>query len=91
MWSDTIKEGVKAVGEWLSRKKQAEDPEVIRLKIIRELDSQLDNEIKKPLFEDYQKKQHRRQLFLIAGLIYMFTGVFLYFLQKAHCLFDDIS
>lgn len=42
----------------------------------------LDNEIKKPLFEDYQKKQHRRQLFLIAGLIYMFTGVFLYFLQK---------
>ena len=42
----------------------------------------LDNEIKKPLFEDYQKKQHRRQLFLTAGLTYMFVGVILYFLQK---------
>ena len=42
----------------------------------------LDNEIKKPLFEDYQKKQHRRQLFLIAGLIYMFTGVFLFFTKS---------
>lgn len=36
----------------------------------------LDNEIKRPLLEDYQKQQRRRRLLLIAGLTYMFIGFF---------------
>lgn len=42
----------------------------------------LDNEIKKPLLEDYQKKQRHRRLLLFAGLTYMLMGVTLYLFSK---------
>lgn len=42
----------------------------------------LDNEIKKPLFEDYQRKQRRHRTLLIAGLTYMVMGVVLYLFTK---------
>lgn len=42
----------------------------------------LDNEIKKPLFEDYQRQQKRYRMLLIAGLTYMFIGVFSHFFFK---------
>lgn len=42
----------------------------------------LDNEVKKSLFEDYQRKQRRSRTLLIAGLTYMVMGVFLYLLTK---------
>jgi hypothetical protein len=42
----------------------------------------LDNEIKKPLFEDYQRQQRRRRMLFIIGLTYMFMGVVCYFLFK---------
>lgn len=42
----------------------------------------LDNEIKKPLFEDYQRQQKRRRMLLVAGLTYMFIGVFSFFFFK---------
>lgn len=42
----------------------------------------LDNEIKKPLFEDYQRQQRRRRMLLVAGLTYMFMGVFCFFSFK---------
>lgn len=42
----------------------------------------LDNEIKKPLFEDYQRQQKRRRMLLVAGLTYMFMGVFCFFFFK---------
>lgn len=35
----------------------------------------LDNEIKKPLIENYQKQQKRRKKFFLYGLIYMFLGI----------------
>ena len=38
----------------------------------------LDTEIKKPLFEDYQRQQKRRKMLLSMGLTYMFFG-FLFF------------
>ena len=38
----------------------------------------LDDEIKKPLFEDYQRKQRRRRMLLMAGLAYMVIGLVLY-------------
>ena len=34
----------------------------------------LDNEIKKPLFENYQRQQRRRNMLQIAGLTYMLLG-----------------
>ena len=34
----------------------------------------LDNEIKKPLFENYQRQQRRRKMLQIAGLTYMLLG-----------------
>ena len=34
----------------------------------------LDNEIKKPLFENYQRQQRRRKMLQIAGLTYMLFG-----------------
>lgn len=34
----------------------------------------LDSEIKRPLFENYQRQQKRRRRFLLVGLIYMFLG-----------------
>lgn len=34
----------------------------------------LDSEIKKPLFEDYQRQQNRRKKFLVVGLTYMLVG-----------------
>ena len=42
----------------------------------------LDNEIKKPLFEDYQRQQKRRRMLIVAGLTYMFMGVFTFFFFK---------
>lgn len=42
----------------------------------------LDNEIKKPLFEDYQRKQRHRRILLITGLIYMFFGVVVYLFNR---------
>lgn len=42
----------------------------------------LDNEIKKPLFEDYQRQQKRRRMLIVAGLTYMFMGVFIFFFFK---------
>lgn len=42
----------------------------------------LDNEIKKPLLEDYQKKQRRRRMLLTIGLTYMLMGVTLYLWSK---------
>ena len=35
----------------------------------------LDNEIKKPLIENYQKQQKRRKMFFVYGLMYMFFGI----------------
>lgn len=42
----------------------------------------LDNEIKKPLFEDYQRQQRRRRMLLVVGLTYMFMGIVCFFLFK---------
>lgn len=42
----------------------------------------LDNEIKKPLFEDYQKQQRSRRMLLLFGLTYMFLGVIFSFIFK---------
>lgn len=38
----------------------------------------LDNEIKKPLFENYQKQQRRRRMLQIAGLFYMLLGFIIF-------------
>lgn len=38
----------------------------------------LDNEIKKPLFENYQKQQRRRRMLQIAGLTYMLLGFMMF-------------
>lgn len=38
----------------------------------------LDNEIKKPLLEDYQSQQRKRRMLLTVGLTYMFLGFFLF-------------
>ena len=35
----------------------------------------LDNEIKKPLIENYQKQQKRRKMFFVYGLAYLFFGI----------------
>lgn len=35
----------------------------------------LDNEIKKPLIENYQRQQKRRKMFFVYGLMYMFFGI----------------
>lgn len=35
----------------------------------------LDNEIKKPLIENYQKQQKRRKMFFVYGLMYMLLGI----------------
>ncbi len=35
----------------------------------------LDNEIKKPLIENYQRQQKRRKMFFVYGLMYMFLGI----------------
>lgn len=43
----------------------------------------LDNEIKKPLFNDYQRQQKRRRIFLTMGLTYIFAGFFCFFIFKA--------
>lgn len=59
----------------ISRTKSLDDLSVSEL-------LRLDNEIKKPLFEDYQKKQRLRRILLIAGLTYMVMGVVLYFFTK---------
>lgn len=59
----------------ISRTKSLDDLSVSEL-------LRLDNEIKKPLFEDYQKKQRIRRILLIAGLTYMVMGVVLYFFTK---------
>ena len=59
----------------ISRTKSLDDLSVSEL-------LRLDNEIKKPLFEDYQRKQRRRRTLLIAGLTYMVMGVVLYLFTK---------
>ena len=38
----------------------------------------LDNKIKKPLLEDYQRQQHKRRMLLAVGLTYMFLGFFIF-------------
>lgn len=42
----------------------------------------LDSEIKKPLYEDYQKQRRRRRMLLTIGLTYMFLGlgIFIFFI-----------
>ncbi len=42
----------------------------------------LDNEIKKPLFENYQKQQRRRRMLQIAGLTYMLLGFMMFAVYK---------
>lgn len=42
----------------------------------------LDNEIKKPLFEDYQRLQRRRRFFIIIGLIYMLFGCAIFIIYE---------
>lgn len=42
-----MKEFFQALGEFFGWKKQADDPEVIRLKTIRQIDDQIDGELKK--------------------------------------------
>lgn len=44
----------------------------------------LDNEIKKPLFEDYQKKQHRRQIILDSRINIYVYGRFSLFFTKSN-------
>lgn len=44
----------------------------------------LDNEVKKPLFEDYQRMQRRRRMLLTIGLIYMVMGAVLYLFAKIY-------
>lgn len=51
----------------VSRSKSVDDLSVSEL-------LRLDNEIKKPLLEDYQKQQRRRRMLLTMGLTYMFLG-----------------
>ena len=51
----------------VSRSKSVDDLSVSEL-------LRLDNEIKKPLLEDYQKQQKRRRMLLTMGLTYMFLG-----------------
>lgn len=59
----------------ISRSKPLDDLSVSEL-------LRLDSEIKKPLFEDYQRQQRRRRMLLVAGLTYMFMGVFGFFFFK---------
>ncbi len=51
----------------------------------------LDNEIKKPLFEDYQRQQRRRRMLFIVGLTYMLMGVFCFFLLKIINGYNDFE
>lgn len=44
----------------------------------------LDNEVKKPLFEDYQRMQRRRRMLLTIGLTYMVMGAVLYLFAKIY-------
>ncbi len=59
----------------ISRTKSLDDLSVSEL-------LRLDYEIKKPLFEEYQRKQLRRRKLLIAGLTYMVMGGSLYLFTK---------
>lgn len=52
----------------LERSKSIEDISITEL-------LRLDNEIKKPLIENYQKQQKRRKMFFVYGLMYMFFGI----------------
>lgn len=42
----------------------------------------IDNEIKRPLLEDYQKQQKKRKTLLLAGLLYMFMGFTMYIVYE---------
>ena len=42
----------------------------------------LDSEIKKPLFESYQKQKRRTQRLLVLGLTYMLLGIMIYFASR---------
>lgn len=42
----------------------------------------LDNEIKRPLFEDYNRKQRRRRMLLSLGLTYMLIGLLCFVVSK---------
>ena len=44
----------------------------------------LDNEVKKPLFEGYQRMQRRRRMLLTIGLTYMVMGAVLYLFAKIY-------
>ncbi|WP_270640202.1 DUF2207 domain-containing protein [Longibaculum muris] len=55
----------------VSRSKNLDDLSVSEL-------LRLDNEIKKPLFENYKKQQRRRKMFQVAGLTYMLLGFMMF-------------
>lgn len=57
----------------ISRSKPLDEPSVSEL-------LRLDNEIKKPLFEDYQKQKRYRHMLSTIGLTYIFMGAVCYFL-----------
>lgn len=59
----------------ISRSKPLDDLSVSEL-------LRLDNEIKKPLFEDYQRQQRRRRMLFILGLSYIFIGLFSFIFAK---------
>lgn len=61
----------------ISRTKSLDDLSVSEL-------LRLDNEIKKPLFEDYQRMQRRRRMLLMMGLTYMVMGGVLYLFAKIY-------
>ncbi|MDE5885124.1 MAG: hypothetical protein K2H29_08650 [Oscillospiraceae bacterium] len=42
----------------------------------------LDNEIKRPLFEDYKRKQKRRRMLFKLGLMYILTGATLFIFSE---------
>lgn len=60
---------------FLSRTKSLDDLSVSEL-------LRLDNEIKKPLLEDYPRKQRLQRKFLILSFIYVVIGVILYIYSK---------
>lgn len=51
----------------------------------------IDNEIKKPLIEDYQRQQRKRKILLLYGLVYMMFGFFMlifYYALKSNIFFS---
>jgi hypothetical protein len=59
----------------ISRSKPLDDLSVSEL-------LRLDNEIKKPLFEDYQRQQKRRRMLFTLGLAYIFIALFSFIFAK---------